>query len=308
MKNSIKIIFGLAFTILLVFFVINKIYLKPYDVPEISKVPLEELNIDFSKEKAFIHSADKEKHQNNTINSLDALNEKKLPSLVSKVENLSEKEQIKYLKTGIQITPDNHVLLNKLRMVMLKQGLTNEYIDFLKQFETNKNIKLHLALAYVDLLQDPDLGTAALGQRSTQSIIILNEILDENPNNLLARYARGVNNLYWPSGLKRTEKAIQDLAFCVAIAEKYADLKFPLFEDFYITYGDALIKEGKFKEGRAVWERGYKQFPSSKELEMRQTADDSQSLKIVEKIRGIDIFQRPDESITDLDILWTNNK
>lgn len=286
---------------------INKIYLKPYDVPEISKVPLKELDIDFSEEKSFIKSAEKVKDQENRLTSLGE--KKQLPSLVSQLEFLSEEEQIKYLKKGLQLTPDNHVLLNKLRIVMLNQGLTDEFIDFVKQLETNNNnIKLHLALAYVDLLQDPDLGTAALGQRSTQSIIILNEILEENPNNLLARYARGVNNLYWPAGLQRTEKAIQDLAFCVAIAEKHTDLKFPLFEDFYITYGDALIKEGKDKEGRAVWERGYKQFPSSKELGKRSKADNSQYLKIVEKSRGIDIFQRPDESITDLDILWTNKK
>lgn len=306
MKKSIVIISSIVLTIILAFLVINKIYLKPYDVPEISKVPLKELDIDFSEEKSFIESAKNVKDQKNTLTSLDEV--KQLPSLVSQLEFLSKEEQIRYLKKGLQLTPDNHVLLNKLRIVMLKQGLTDEFIDFVKQLETNNNIKLHLALAYVDLLQDQDLGTAALGQRSTQSIIILNEILEENPNNLLARYARGVNNLYWPAGLQRTEKAIQDLAFCVAIAEKHPDLKFPLFEDFYITYGDALIKEGKDKEGRAVWERGYKQFPSSKELGKRSKADNSQSLKIVEKSRGIDIFQRPDKSITDLDILWTNKK
>ncbi|MEH6989579.1 hypothetical protein [Cytobacillus firmus] len=306
MRNSIVIISSLVLTIILAFLVINKIYLKPYDVPEISKVPLKELDIDFSEEKSFIKSAEKVKVQKNKLISLD--DKKQLPSLISHLEFLSEDDQITYLKQGLQLSPDNHVLLNKLRTAMLKQGLTDEFIDFVKQLETNNNLKLHIALAYVDLLQDPDLGTAALGQRSTQSILILNEILEENPNNLLARYARGVNNLYWPSGLQRTEKAIQDLAFCVAIAEKHTELKFPLFEDFYITYGDALIKEGKDKEGRAVWERGYKQFPSSKELGKRSKANNSQSLKIVEKSRGIDIFQRPDESITDLDILWTNKK
>lgn len=281
-------------------------YMKPYDVPELANISVKDIEINFDKEKTFVQKAKEGTEQKTTDTNpedLLTLSRTDAPYLYSILSELSSTDQIKYLKEAIIHSPDNHVLLNRLRIIMLKKEKTEEYITFIQGLE-NSNVKLHMALAYVDLLQDVDLGTAALGQRSSQSILILTEILEDNPNNLLARYARGVNNLYWPSGLQRTEKAIQDLAFCVAVAEKFPDIDFPLFESFYITYGDALMKEGKIKEGRAVWKKGLKQFSNSHELEIRNRSSEQQAMKIVEKSRGIDIFQRPDELITDLQVLW----
>lgn len=282
-------------------------YMKPYDVPDLANISVKDIEINFEKEKAFVQKSKEGTEQKPTDTNPDdllKLSRTNATNLYSILSELSSTDQIKYLKEAIVHSPDNHVLLNRLRIDMLKNEQTEEYIIFIKGLEESNVVKLHLALAYVDLLQDVDLGTAALGQRSSQSILILTEILEDNPNNLLARYARGVNNLYWPSGLQRTEKAIQDLAFCVAVAEKFPDENFPLYESFYITYGDALMKEGKIKEGRAVWKKGLKQFSSSKELETRNSSSEQQAMKIVEESRGIDIFQRPDELITDLQVLW----
>ncbi|SDZ40572.1 hypothetical protein [Bacillus sp. 166amftsu] len=307
MKRKRIVIASLLVVSVCIILSIYKIYTKPYKIPEISQVSYDDLGVDFSEEKSFSQLIEKEKKQKKKETSLKkSLNESNHPYLMAIISELPKEEQIEYLKEAIKVSPNNHVLLNKLRMTMLKQKRTEEYINFLQEITPSNDIKLHLALSYVDLLQDHDLGTAALGQRSTQSIMILNEILEDNPNNLLARYARGVNNLYWPSGLKRTEKAIQDLAFCVAIAEKFSDKKFPMFENFYITYGDALVKEGEIAEGRAVWERGYDRFPNNKDLELRAKTKKDRALKVVEKVRGIDIFQRPEDSITDLNVLWIN--
>lgn len=225
------------------------------------------------------------------------------------IASISPDDKLNQLKQLIAKAPDDLAYLNELRLIMGSQQREKDFIAFLHSLNSSsRNVKLQTALAYVDLLQDPDMGTASLGKLSTQSITILNEIIEEDAYDVLAHYARGLNNLYWPLGLRRTDKAIQDLAYCVAVAQQLEDHPSPMWPLFYEAYGDALVKNGESQRGMAVWKDGVKKYPHSEELQRRAKAKTAEeAFDIVRQIRGIDVFERPERSISDISILWKNN-
>ncbi|WP_270168547.1 hypothetical protein [Paenibacillus sp. SYP-B4298] len=255
---------------------------KPYDLPAInSDITMEQYGLVFDRE----------------------LNSTKV------IESNTAGDKLSQLKQLIVEEPDNLAYMNELRLYMGSQEREKDFIAFLDSLNSsNRNLKLQTALAYVDLLQDPDLGTASLGKISTQSISVLNEIIEEDPYDVLAHYARGLNNLYWPLGLRRTEKAIQDLAYCVAVAKQLEGYPSPMWPLFYEAYGDALVKNGENQKGMAVWKDGMKKYPHSEALQRRAKAkSDEEAFDIVRQIRGIDVFERPERSISDISILWNNH-
>ncbi|WP_077702810.1 hypothetical protein [Virgibacillus dokdonensis] len=273
---SIKkvMIFGsIIIALLILFYCIWFFFINiKYELPEIdSSLTEEELGINFSEE------------------------------ISTSISNNTENE----LKQLVESSPKNMKYLNDLRLVMKDE--LDEYINYLEELEiNNEEIHLQKALAYVDKLQDPQLGTGRLGQISNLSINELQEVLSINENNWFAYYARGLNNLYWPIGLKRIDNAIQELAFCVSISIEYNHIDNPLWPDAYVAYGDALIKKGEIEEGIQVWKDGLNRFPNHEELLNRENLDSDQAYSLVKSERGIDSFQRPKEHITDLGILWGN--
>lgn len=206
----------------------------------------------------------------------------------------------------VEDNPENMAYLNALRLNMNDD--LDSYLEFLEQLGESERVYLQKALAYIDKLQNPQLGTGRLGQISNQSISELEQVLSINEYNWLAYYARGLNNLYWPVGLKRIDKAIQDLAYCVAVSEEYGNISNPLWADAYVAYGDALIKGEDLDTGFQVWKDGLKRFPNHPELSNRVKSGKEKAYSVVKSIRGIDSFQRPDENLTDLSILWTNKE
>ncbi|CAM4489724.1 hypothetical protein [Paenibacillus tarimensis] len=253
----------------------------PYDLPEISKdLTIEQYGLDMS--------ANRQAQQ--SINALPA------------------GDEVEQLKQSIEQEPGMMAYSNKLRILMLERGETEQFLEYIDSLETLTDaLKLQQALAYVDLLQNPDLGTAALGQISSRSISVLNNLLEDRPYDLFTHYARGLNNLYWPSGLQRTGKAIQDLGYCLAVAKQLeGTMDLPLWPLIYTAYGDALVKDGQVKEGILVWKDGAARYTEDKELQRRASLDEQGALDEVRAVRGIDEFRRPDPSISDLSIVWTS--
>jgi tetratricopeptide (TPR) repeat protein len=287
---------------------------KPYDLPEVKEdYTLSQLHLDFSEE-IILEEVYIENPEGSELfpTSPSKVNRENVHLVYYHAAALLREDQedqelaIDYLLKAIELEPTNLAYSSLLRIHMAIDSRTELYIEFLDSMRNQTpEIRLQLALAYVDLLQNPDLGTAVLGQTSSASIQKLNEILEENPAYWLAYYARGLNNLYWPSGLLRTEKAIQDLGYCLAIVRKLEDDIFlPLWPLIYEAYGDALVKHGDIDAGMAVWRDGYKKYPDVISLQERFRADKEEAYGIVKRVRGIDIFQRPDPSISDISILW----
>lgn len=270
--------------------VILLFYIKPYSVPPVDKeIDSTRYNLDFSLEKATSVTEEYQK--------------------IILLLNGSEDQQnigLDLLKNNIEQQPDNMAYTNILRLHMNSTTHSEDFEQFITNLPENPRLTLQLALFYVDQLQNPDLGIAALGQKSSQSILYLNEILEKNPYDLLAHYARGLNNLYWPSGLQRTEKSIQDLQFCYQVTRELEeeDPSFWLWPLIYVAYGDALIKNGDIKDGMKIWVEGYSKYADYEELEHRAILDENQAFELVRSARGVEIFQRPDEDITDIGKLW----
>ncbi|PWW03235.1 hypothetical protein DFQ01_107132 [Paenibacillus cellulosilyticus] len=222
------------------------------------------------------------------------------------IEALPASDQIAELKEKMEKAPDNLAYSNALRIQMREAGMTEDYISYVQQLKpATPELQLQQALAYVDLLQDPDLGTASLGQISMRSISLLNEIINERPYDWFAHYARGLNNLYWPSGLQRTDKAIQDLGYCLAVAKQLeGQLDLAIWPLTYIAYGDALVKDGQVKKGIEVWKDGFRKYKTDDALSRRAGLSEQGARDTVRGERGIDEFRRPDPSVSDLSMVW----
>jgi tetratricopeptide (TPR) repeat protein len=289
-------------------------WLKPYTLPTVGNLTREQYGIDFSNERSVM------KHANES--STDKLNEPKditesnspfayflSLQMIGSTDSLTQGTGIAFLMETVKENPENLVYSNELRKQMVAQGNSDQLLTFLQNIKSDApQLKLQTALVYIDELQNPDLGTASLGQKSALSIQLLNDILDKHPNYWLARYARGLNNLYWPYGLKRTDKAIQDLEYCLAAAKQLNDRSFTMWPLIYTAYGDALIKNGQIKNGIKVWEEGYAAFPNDPDLKARANKTEDEAYGIVTRERGVDAFQRPDPSISDLSLLWKGDE
>ncbi|NBI29806.1 hypothetical protein [Chengkuizengella marina] len=277
-----------AFVILTISYAVYD-FLKPYELPNVdADLSKNDLSLNFENERTSY-----QKYANETSESQNLHNEKQYQMVVEK------------LKQHIKEDQENLFYLNELRIVMNNNGEIQKYIDYINEMKyTSKEALLQLALAYIDKLQELNLGTGSLGKLSTLSIRELNKIIENDEYHWLAHYARGLNNLYWPLGLKRIDKAIQDLSYCLSIAKKYKNYENPLWQEIYIAYGDALIKGGEVSTGFQVWKDGYNLYPDNIGLKERVESGEEGAYSIVKKERGIDIFQRPDKRLTDISRLW----
>ncbi len=215
-----------------------------------------------------------------------------------------------YLQAAVAFRPSHLGYSSALRQTMIASGQYEELIAFLRNVEQKSStqhvqeIQLQLALAHVDQLQEPSLGTASLGQLSYQSIEAASAMLEQHPHDWMGHFLRGINNLYWPVGLQRIEKSIQDLSYCVAVARRHADQELVLWPLAYTALGDALIKGGSVKEGFAVWKEGEAAYPDHVPLQERMKAGLGQAEELVGDVRGMEQFQRPSPELTDITIIW----
>lgn len=136
------------------------------------------------------------------------------------------------------------------------------------------------------------------------SVAELDAVLAQQPYHWLARYARGLNNLYWPVGFRRVDKALSDLGFALAIQQHVPDEKPGYFAFTYAAYGDALVKAGQIDAGVRVWQEGAQKYPDSALLLARVAAGREGAESLVRAERGIEDFARPRQGTTDLSLMW----
>ncbi|WP_053217790.1 tetratricopeptide repeat protein [Virgibacillus senegalensis] len=269
-------------------------YTKPYDLPEVTaNGSVTDFNLDFSTEKETVNRETGNEEENKYYEALE------------QIEHKNKEEGIRQLKEIVKENPENMVFSNQLRLVLTNEEKYEEALEFFNSIPVESSrLELQKALVFIDNLQQPSLGTASLGQKSTQSIAILDDVIEENNNDWMAHYARGLNNLYWPVGLQRTKKSIQDLSFCVSVAENTDIQHDTLFAEAYTAYGDALIKDGQINEGYQVWKDGFEKYPESESLRERANLSKDDAQTIVQKERGIDNFMKPSPELTDLSKFW----
>ncbi len=300
-----KMIFAILLLLLVVLGIAGfRYWTKPYSLPEITdEVKWPDFRLDFTDERSsylrlLAHSDVRAAPPSLPLKNDRDADEAYIYALQS--------NDLSFLQAAVAFNPSHLGYGTALRLEMVKAGRDQELMSFLESMDqTVPEIELQLALAYVDLLQNPALGTASMGKISFHSIEQVSRILERYPYDFMAHYARGINNLYWPVGLKRTDRAIQDLAFCVAVARKFKDhgetVLWPLA---YTALGDALVKNGQVDEGYRVWKDGQKAYPDFAELRDRVQAGAGGAVDMVASARGMGQFQRPVPGVTDISIIW----
>lgn len=217
-----------------------------------------------------------------------------------------------YLQAAALSVPDNLRYANDYRLALRDHGrYSDEETFFTQQMQALKTPASHLnlALAYVDEMRScprPPDGLVCQAQLSSRSIDELTIVLTAQPNNIIARYARGLNHLYWPPLMEHLPKAQVDLQYAVALTKPLASLGpgRAFIPQAYTALGDVFAKDGKVDAARNVWQIGLQEAPNASILKSRlalpqdKLVDDEDN-----SLRGLGL---PVD--TDLAVFWQNGR
>ncbi len=215
---------------------------------------------------------------------------------------------LSYLKAAAQAGPNDLRLNNDYRLALREHKLFRDEQTFfaaLVQKTPTANTKIAFALTYVDLMRTcpkPPDGLVCQAQYSYRSISILDSVLQANPYNVIARYARGLNDLYWPTLMRHLPQAQQDLQYAVTLSRVQATIGAAFVPQAYVALGDAFAKAGQSRTARNVWLNGLKVTHSQEQGYLRQRlAIPQPQLQSMEssQLRGLGVYVD-----TDLSLFW----
>ena len=255
----------------------------------------------------------------------DALNNPQLPPTPQVQPNLAAlqdaaglallKQQqvdkgLAYLRAAAEATPDNLRYDNDYRLALR----THMHYDQEEQFfaaqlakYNTPTARINLALSYVDQMRScppPPDGLVCQAQFSSRSISQLDIVLAEQPYNVIARYARGLNHLYWPNLMGHLPRAQQDLSYAVALTRPLSAISNSFTGDAYTALGDVFAKDNQIDAARNVWFNGLQVVSDSSLLKSRlDIAKDKLANEENGPLRGLGVYVE-----TDLSLFWTKEK
>jgi hypothetical protein len=316
-RRWLKRLFAIAIPLVLVVIAVGywayQQWVKPYELPTLpSTLTLADVGLEVLNERASLNRI-----------SPDPLRDPALPPearpdpalaqiqyeaglvLMGDADRDAQLKGVAYLQAAVKSVPENLFYGNTLRRAMLRLEMYREALQWWESLtSTAWQARLNQALAYVDVMADPSIGEARVGQLSLTSIGILDKVIEAQPHNWIARYARGLNNLYWPTGMRRYEKALADLSYAVALAQA-AGAHHHIVAMSWVAYGDALVKSGQTSRGLQVWRDAHPGYRAYEPLARRAAAQDSTgAIEIVRQERGMEGFHRPNPDVPDLGPLW----
>ena len=212
-----------------------------------------------------------------------------------------------YLQAAVISDPDNLRYANDYRLALRTQKRFDEEANFFANLLKTHNsvpVQIAMALSYVDQMRScppPPDGLVCQAQFSSRSISQLDGILNAQPYNIIARYARGLNYLYWPRLMQHLPRAAQDLSYSVALTGTLNKTSNHFTDAAYTALGDAFAKDGQIDAARNVWLNGLQAVQSSFLLQSRltipkdQLADEESA-----SLRGLGVYVE-----TDLSLFWT---
>lgn len=210
--------------------------------------------------------------------------------------------RIERMLTALQPKPGDVRLGNELRRECRRTGQMARCIELfdslVERHPDVRSLRYNAALAYVDDL--PGHSLIKQGSLSTRSIEHMDLLIASDPDDWLALYIRGLNNLYWPTWFRRTPKSIEDLSRCVAISERLPKRGVrPFHRLAYLALGDAQTMLGDVAAARATWRRGLEAHPGARDLAQRLAVAEAELPQFVAAARDI---EKPVDS--DLGFLW----
>jgi len=195
------------------------------------------------------------------------------------------------LSQVVAASPQDMLAGDRLRQLCRQQRSIERCVEFFEKlsvrYPKTNAVQLNAALAYVDNLPHHTLFLQAA--YSTHSIEHASAILQREPDNWLALYIRGLNNLYWPLWYQRTDWAIADLTRCTQMSRaarpeqrrEYMALAF-------LALGDVYARLNRVPDAISTWKEGVNLFPSP-QLRQRLSAAPAAVHGLVEQIRNRDI-------------------
>jgi hypothetical protein len=173
----------------------------------------------------------------------------------------------------------------------------------LSKQKSTTNVTIEVALAYVDMMRScpkPPDGLVCQAQNSYSSISVLDKVLQDNPYNIVARYARGLNHLYWPTLMGHLPKAQVDLQYAVALSKAQAKLGSAFVPQVYVALGDVFAKSGKVNDARNVWMNGLNATQDQQLLQQRLAIPKDQLTgQEDQQLRGLGVYVD-----TDVSLFW----
>jgi tetratricopeptide (TPR) repeat protein len=215
-----------------------------------------------------------------------------------------------YLRAAAQADPNNLRYNNDYRLALRNHGrYTDEEAFFSQQAQHVKtdSTAISLALAYVDAMRacprPPD-GLVCQAQDSSHSITVLTGVLKQHPYNVVARYARGLNNLYWPSLMGHLPQAQTDLLYTIALLRPFGSLSSGFPPQAYAALGDVFAKDGQTGKARNVWLNGKRVVSNPSILNSRLAIPQNQLVNEENnQLRGLGVYVE-----TDLAIFWQSGR
>lgn len=191
----------------------------------------------------------------------------------------------------VQSAPADALAGDALRSLCRQRKIVRRCIDFLDSIAeahpTVDAIVFNAALAYVDEL--PNHSLLVQGRLSLHSIEHVSSVLVREPDNWIALYIRGLNNLYWPIWYRRSDRAIADLIRCTQLSRDLPPARRqPYMALSYLALGDTYARLDRLDEAQVVWKEGLSMYPS-KELRDRLGIARSQLHETIENIRSRDV-------------------
>lgn len=224
---------------------------------------------------------------------------------------LIEKKQMEpglaYLKAAVQSDPENLQYGNSYRLILREDKRYNDEETFFAELYQQYpvvNVGIGLALSYVDQMRScpkPPDGLVCQAQYSSRSIDLLASLLADHPYNAIARYASGLNHLYWPTLMGHLPASQKDLEHVVALAPFLEESSPTFIDDAYTALGDVFAKGENTTTAQNVWRNGLQVVPDSELLQNRLAIPlDKLVSEMDGPIRGLGVYVE-----TDLTLFWT---
>jgi tetratricopeptide (TPR) repeat protein len=157
--------------------------------------------------------------------------------------------------------------------------------------------RLELGLAFVDKLATSDLDVQERFILGGRAISLFSEVLNADPADWAARYARGMTHVLFPRQSRHSDPAVKDLDRLIAQQKTMAWRPYHVLT--HIGLGDAYVVNKQKSLARETWEEGRKLYGDHPELTARLALEAAAMDSAVSAFRSL---ERPFD--TDLSFLW----
>jgi hypothetical protein len=193
----------------------------------------------------------------------------------------AERERLGALEAVVAREPENLLVAADYRQLVIACGdydrSTRLFERLAKQKGSGPNVKISLALAYVDKVPvSGDIRRLYLGRDAMSA---LSKAIAAAPT-VLAYYTRGRINLYYNNFIfKRARIGVEDLHKALGLVTDQTPPA--LAERVWLALGDGYWRAENRPRAREVWKQGAGRFPDSQDLASRLAADDRAAAEMV---------------------------